>query len=131
MNCSLPNERFDQIPANHGQCGDFTTSAAQQQTTLKELINGTTYAIAIASLDGVNNIGPLSQIRCGTPLRTNDFFDAYKNAGGQAGDGCGLCSVGGDSRPSFLALVGPALALAALAGRRSRRRAQARRPEAE
>jgi hypothetical protein len=93
----------------------------------KRLTNGTSYAIAIAGIDKVGNVGPLSTPICDAPQYTEDFFDAYKNAGGQAGGGCGLCSIGEPRGFSITAIAGTALTAIAFGARRRRRADRSRR----
>lgn len=84
------------------------------------LTNGSSYVVAIAGIDKVGNIGPLSNPICGVPAETEDFFTAYREAGGQAGGGCGLCSMGEPRDFSTAALAGTALAAVAFGARRRR-----------
>lgn len=57
------------------------------------LVNDRPYAIAVSAIDTIGNPGPLSKVICNTPVPTQDFFDAYRAAGGQAGG----CSTAGDT----------------------------------
>lgn len=56
-----------------------------------DLIDGQSYAIAVAGVDGVGNIGPLSNVVCGMPQPVDDFYKLYRDAGGKAGGG--FCSI--------------------------------------
>lgn len=94
--------------------GKTTTSGAASGLT-----NGVAYAVAVAATDGVENVGLLSQVVCGTPAPVDGFFDEYRKAGGQGGGG--FCGVAQGSTP------GAAWALLAAAGAmciRRRRRAK-------
>lgn len=117
----LPDLEPGKVPAAPGDCAT-DVSGPSGENTLKSLMNGTTYTVAMAALDKVDNLGPLSEFKCDTPEATESFFDAYRDAGGQAGGGCGLCSAGGDTRPGLPALAGGAIAFAVFAARRRRRR---------
>ena len=63
----------------------------------KPLENFKTYAVAIAAIDQFGNVGPLSSVFCEKPEPTTDFWENYKNAGGEAGGG--FCSVEGAGLP--------------------------------
>ena len=71
-------------------CGEVTAPAGQ--VTATGLENGASYAVGIAAVDAVGNPGTLSELACATPSPVDDFFDAYRRAGGQAGGP--LCSLG-------------------------------------
>ena len=53
----------------------------------KPLVNGTHYAVAVAGTDAYGNVGKLSTVICEFPEQTSDFWNAYKNAGGESGGG--------------------------------------------
>jgi hypothetical protein len=86
---------------------------------IKGLKNFVGYSVAVSAVDAFGNIGPPSGQICGTPQPVTDFWDAYRNAGGQAGGGfCALEAVGMPVGASVgLAGLG-ALGLAALRRRR-------------
>jgi hypothetical protein len=48
------------------------------------------YVVAIATEDNVNNVGVLSELGCNIPKDTTGFYEAYREAGGEAGGG--FCS---------------------------------------
>jgi hypothetical protein len=73
-------------------CGEVTAPAGQ--VTATGLENGASYAVGIAAVDAVGNPGVLSELVCATPSPVEDFFDAYRHAGGRAGGP--LCSLGGE-----------------------------------
>lgn len=77
-------------------CGTITgntgTSIVASSLRGQPLANNTTYAIAVAATDAFDNVGPLSGLQCNYPELTNDFWEAYKNAGGKAGGGCDTTS---------------------------------------
>jgi hypothetical protein len=73
-----------------------TTGANGAGANITGLRNGTSYAIAVAAVDTYGNSGPLSSpVACATPQLTDDFWGAYRRAGGGAGGGfCALEAVG-------------------------------------
>lgn len=76
------------VPASTlASCGSAAKSTAKANA--KGLTNFTSYAVAISSEDVLGNVGPLSELVCGTPAPVDDFFDAYKEAGGTGG-GCNV-----------------------------------------
>jgi MYXO-CTERM domain-containing protein len=83
------------------------------------LLNGRTYAIGVSGQDLLGNAGELSEIRCGTPVELDDFFELYSRRGGVGGGGfCSLSSSPGGPHPRSLAGLG--LLVAALLWRRAR-----------
>lgn len=132
--CSTPNFKKSDgttvIPdaAFNGkyQCGSITgntgTSVIADNVQGHPLVNGTSYAVAVAGTDAYGNVGPLSEPICMTPEVTTDFWDAYKDAGGGAGGG--FCATSGAGMPGgSLAVIGAAAAIAfSLASRRIKRR---------
>jgi len=58
--------------------------------------------------------GALSELACGTPESVTDFFELYRDSGGEAGGGFCNCELAGAPRDGGIALS--ALALLALAG---------------
>lgn len=75
------------------------------------------YSVFVVATDSFGNPGSPSDVLCMTPEETEDFWDQYRKAGGQAG-GCALSETGSPS--GALAAGGGALAfvLARLARRR-------------
>lgn len=51
------------------------------------LTNDQTYAVAVAAVDSYGNVGALVEPTCSTPGLTSDFWQLYRDSGGQAG-GC-------------------------------------------
>ena len=78
---TAPNEAY--------YCG----SGSGTSGNVSGLKNGVQYSIAVASVDGVGNVGKLSNVTCATPSPVDDFFKVYRDAGGQAGGG--FCAVTG------------------------------------
>jgi hypothetical protein len=72
--------------------------------TITGLVDGVPYAIAIAALDRVGNVGALSTSRCAPPEATADFWDRYRAAGGSAGGSCAI-GTSGAAAPALLALA--------------------------
>ncbi len=87
----------------------------------QKMKNGMEYACAVAALDDVQNIGRLSNVACGIPHRTDDFFGQYRGDSGQAGGG--FCTIGRSSSAfaATSAVVGFSL-LAFASRRRTKRR---------
>jgi hypothetical protein len=95
-------------------CGSMSTTG--NSFTLKNLKDGVSYAVAIAAVDDAGNTGALSKVACLAPQPTNDFYDAYRGAGGQAGGG--FCTLGAPRGRTALAGLLGLVALGALARRR-------------
>jgi hypothetical protein len=112
--CDAGDLLSGQIPPASAACGELLAGPG---VTITGLDNGTEYAIGIAAVDELGNYGELSEIVCVSPVAVEDFFDNYRNAGGQGG--CiGGCAVS-EAPLSMSAVVG-AVALFALALRRRR-----------
>jgi len=108
-----------QVPDPRYFCG--SVRGLQQTSNLIEgLPNGQIMKIGIAAFDTVGNVGPLSPLVCAAPMPIDDFYRAYRDAGGRAGGG--YCSVDTVGRASGLAplCLGLALSLARVLRRRSR-----------
>jgi hypothetical protein len=73
-------------------CGS-TRSAFAASGAATGLSNGTGYAVAVAGVDEIGNVGELSEVVCGSPEVVDDFFELYRRSGGKGGGG--FCSVGG------------------------------------
>lgn len=114
---TLPNVDLEEL-----KCGELGANGGTLQ--IDGLVNDQPYAVAIAAVDKYGNSGVLSNVACGTPVQTTDFFDAYRNDGGQAGGG--FCTFGAPgSGRTFAALAG--LVAALLFARRHAQRPGARR----
>lgn len=105
------------LPAS-SPCGSVLGST-NVSTNLKNLTSGTTYAVAVAAVDTVGNIGKLSKVECGTPVLVTDFFEAYRDAGGTGGGG--FCSFSPGHASRFGGAAGLLTACIALLARRRRR----------
>ncbi len=86
--------------------------------TLTGLTNGVTYHVAVTSIDGSGNVGPVSVLQCGKPGAVNDFWQSYKDDGGGA-SGCALES-GSNAQTGSVFGLGMFAAAAALLRRRRR-----------
>jgi hypothetical protein len=115
------------------QCGSVTGTGATGSSIVigsasdGTLVNGKTYAVAVAAVDSFGNIGALSSPICQFPEETSDFWRDYRNSGGQSGGG--FCSVEGPGVPvgSFaLMMVGVVVGLSSM--RRVRRHQRRRNP---
>ena len=85
------------IPSNYLRTSG---SASSTQLIVKGLQDGVFYNVAVAAVDGVGNVGPLSNVVCGEPVPVSDFWDRYWEAGGRAGGFCSVDRVGRASPPS-------------------------------
>ena len=85
------------------------------------LRNDVQYNVAIAGVDALGNVGPLSTLECASPGPINDFWDVYRASGGQAGGG--FCALEAPGAPAGSAILfGGAITVAAAALRRRRRK---------
>lgn len=109
LELGLPNEKY--------LCGSVTGASANSGEATG-LENGTTYAVAIATVDRVGNIGRLSKIGCGTPTLVTDFFELYHAEGGKGGGG--FCTLGRRGDSGAVVFVLGALAMRLLRRRRAR-----------
>lgn len=116
----LPTAEFD---AKY-KCGEVTgntgTSAVATTVGNAPLVNGTNYAVAVASTDRFGNVGELSTVVCQIPEITTDFWEDYRKAGG----GAGGCATNGSELPlgsMATMFVGIALAISVVRRRATRR----------
>jgi len=70
------------------RCGEASSTAASGMAT--GLVNYVAYNVAVAATDTFENVGELSPLGCQVPQPVTGFFEAYRQAGGQAGGG--FCS---------------------------------------
>ena|GEM_PF-1015895 len=90
-----------------GEVDDRTAT----QLTLTGLTNGVNYVVAVTSVDGSGNVGPVSTPQCAQPQPVDDFWKTYKQEGGGA-SGCALEGAGPVAQmPVFGAAVAAILAL--------------------
>ncbi len=104
-------------PDSAYECGSATGRLASD-VTAKDLVNGTSYAVAVAATDTVGNSGVLSEVVCGSPQPVDDFYELYRRAGGKGGGG--FCSITHGQQSGLLVLL--FAPLFALGLRRWRRR---------
>lgn len=105
------------------ECGSVTgTSASIIASSVggKPLLNGTTYAVAVAATDSYGNLGELSSPICQFPEPTTDFWKDYRGGGGDAGGG--FCSTSGVGLPMGSTCVLSLVGLLTLSALRKRRR---------
>jgi hypothetical protein len=100
------------------------TAAAQAGKTdtnanVTGLSNGATYAVAVATVDSYDNVGPLSNPVCVSPAPVVDFWTRYKGAGGAAGGG--VCSLEAPGAPIGGTTLTVGMAIAAIAFLRRRK----------
>jgi hypothetical protein len=118
--CFTPLLRQGERPPNAFSCGTANETARTLRTG--SLQNGQAYAIGVSGQDLLGNAGELSEIRCGTPVVLDDFFELYSRRGGVGGGGfCSLSASPGGPHPRSLAGLG--LLVTALLWRRARSRA--------
>jgi hypothetical protein len=100
-------------------CGESEGYSASMQT--ENLENNVTYEVAVAGVDNFYNVGLLSESTCEAPQLVTDFYEAYREAGGQGGGG--FCAIGAGRSRGFAAFLALG-ALALYARRRSARLAR-------
>lgn len=88
--CFSTNLAVGEVPIQ-ANCGSASGSTATS-VVASGLTKGAFVAVGIAAYDTLGNVGVLSELACGTPTEVTGFFDAYVDAGGRAGNGCG-CSI--------------------------------------
>jgi hypothetical protein len=106
--CAASSE--DALPLIVGQppdpsivpCGEVS-GGLQSKATASGLENDFEYAVGVAAYDLVGNVGPLSTLACETPQPVDDFYELYRQAGGQAGGG--FCATGPARSPWGLAVL--------------------------
>jgi hypothetical protein len=100
-------------------CSELLTTSTGWR--IRILQNGIPYQVGVAAVDVHGNASPLEVAYVQTPIPTRDFFDAYREAGGEAEGG--FCAYGQRPRPAgwVVALLGAtALGLALVRARRRR-----------
>jgi hypothetical protein len=110
------------IPSQYllnGSSGFTIADKSVGSYTIKGLIDGVTYTVVVASVDGTGNVGPPSLEVCDYPAPVRDFWQTYREDGGQAGGFCALETIGAGGAPALAGVAG-ILAIAALARRRRR-----------
>ena len=102
-----------------GSQGETLSDKSVGQYQITGLTDGTWYNVVVAAVDGTGNVGPASPEVCDYPAPVQDFWQTYRQDGGQANGFCALETVGAGG-PS-LAGVGAVFVGAALLRRRRRR----------
>jgi hypothetical protein len=97
-----------------------SSSGTSTSLNVKNLKDGVFYNIAVAAVDGVGNVGPLSNVACGEPVPVADFWRLYYDAGGRAGGG--FCSADGVGVPAGTSGLGVLMLASMVAMARRRRR---------
>jgi hypothetical protein len=105
------------VPDGAMPCGTIGALTSKGGETDPVLQNDTSYVVAIATEDDANNIGVLSNLACARPQDVTGFYEAYRDAGGDAGGG--FCSFAPARREAWT--IGVALLLGAGALWRRRR----------
>ncbi|MCS6899168.1 MAG: hypothetical protein RMJ98_03685 [Myxococcales bacterium] len=95
-------------------CGSASGLSATKGS-VSNLTNFQRYTVAIAAVDGVGNVGPLSPLVCETPQPIDDFYKVYRDAGGRAGGGYCQVNLTELPRGGSLPLLGVLASLGALA----------------
>jgi hypothetical protein len=86
--------------------GSTLISPTKNDFTIRPLVNGVEYRVAVVAIDRNGNISPVISTITGIPVPTEDFFTEYTSAGGKA-QGCSMGTLGNSNGFSlfFLALV--------------------------
>ncbi len=91
--------------------------ASARSVRIGNLSNGVPYEVAVIAYDNFENPSRLSNVACDEPQPVEDFYEAYRRAGGKAGGGLCTAAPGAPSRPATLFAL---LACAAALWRRGR-----------
>ena len=84
------------------------TDKSRGSYTISGLVDGVTYNVVVAAVDGYGNVGAPSSEVCDFPAPVQDFWQTYETDGGKAGGFCTLEGVGlgGTSLAGFAGIVG-------------------------
>lgn len=82
-------------------CSDLLRT--QRSARITGLQNGIPYLVGVASVDLHGNASPISRVFLQTPVATRDFYNGYREAGGQAQGG--FCAFGGRAGQGVTPLV--------------------------
>jgi hypothetical protein len=116
---TIPAQFILNVPV--GTSGFTIADKSVGSYTIKGLMDFTTYTVVVASVDGTGNVGPPSLEVCDYPAPVRDFWQTYREDGGQSNGFCALETIGSGGAPS-LAAVACFLGLAAAVRRRRRSR---------
>jgi MYXO-CTERM domain-containing protein len=108
-----------------GKASSAQVDRIAAQAVIDGLENERTYVVGAAATDSFLNVGPMTKLECAAPQSLNDFFETYRNAGGQAG-GCELSS----TPPAGSAVVLGLASMVLVGWLRRRRRLSEARPGA-
>ena len=100
------------VPEGAFECGHIGALTSTGGETDPVLDNDADYVVAVATEDSANNIGVLSNLACARPQDVTGFFEAYNEAGGDAGGGfCSFAPARHDAWAIGMALLLGACAL--------------------
>ena len=122
--CGLPSLGTDtaiMTAADQSQVCSGRVSATTTTVRLSGLANGTSYTVAVISIDQGGGISALSPQAAAIPQTTIGFFDKYKQDCGGA-NACAMSPHAGRAGPFWMALVGALIVALGRGRRRSRRR---------
>jgi len=108
-------------PADQTQLCSAEVSAGETSVRLAGLVNGTSYTVAVISIDASGGTSELSPQVQATPLPTIGFYEKYRQSGGAA-SGCTLSSHPGRAGLTWMALVAVLVVALGRGPRRNRRR---------
>jgi hypothetical protein len=112
-------------PGDETQVCSAELSATQTSVLLGGLVNGTSYTVAVVSIDPSGGVSALSPQAAAIPQPTIGFFETYKNDGGAA-NGCSVAQPPRSGRSGLLWMAFASALVVALrirSRRRHRRRA--------
>lgn len=92
------------LDPNYRCSGSSLISPTKNDFTIRPLVNGTEYRVAVVAIDKSGNISPVMSTIMGTPVPTVDFFTEYTSAGGKA-QGCAMGTFGKSGGASLLILA--------------------------
>jgi len=118
------NGGISTIPTQYllnGSSGFTIADKAVGSYQIKGLVDYVTYTVVVASVDGTGNVGPPSLEVCDYPAPVKDFWQNYREDGGQGAGFCALESIGAGGASSLAGVAG-VLGFAAIVRRRRRSR---------
>jgi len=71
-----------------------TVTSPSTSARVGGLVNGTLYDVEVLAFSTGGNVSDPSNIASGTPVKVDDFYTSYKNAGGQESGGCSTGAAG-------------------------------------
>ncbi|HMA93978.1 MAG TPA: hypothetical protein VKP30_14905, partial [Polyangiaceae bacterium] len=100
-------------------CGEVPGKTSAQGFAKTNIVNGQSYAVALAVSDNYGNLGTLSKYQCAKARPVTTFFEAYRYAGGEAGGG--FCNLGAVPKRTSIPVTLGVLGVCAWLRRRHRR----------